>query len=93
MNKNEVLNFLKKSKYSAVNYSKNDIIALEGSPCERVGLVLKGSVDIKRILTSNNIIHLSSFSEGDFLVKLLLFQILISILLQLYPLHRVLSCL
>ena len=74
MNKNEVLNFFKKSNYSVVNYSKNDIIALEGSPCERVGLVLKGSVDIKRILTSNNIIHLSSFSEGDFFGEIIAFS-------------------
>jgi len=74
MNKNEDLNFFEKSNYSAVNYSKNDIIALEGSPCERVGLVLKGSVDIKRILTSNNIIHLSSFSEGDFFGEIIAFS-------------------
>ena len=66
MDKDDVLNFFKESTYNVVNYSKNDIIALEGSPCEKVGLVLEGSVDIKRILTSNNVIHLSSFCEGGF---------------------------
>lgn len=74
MDKDDVLNFFKKSTYNVVNYSKNDIIALEGSPCEKVGLVLKGSVDIKRILTSNNVIHLSSFSEGGFFGEIIAFS-------------------
>lgn len=74
MNKDDVLEFFKESSYNVVNYSKNDIIALEGSPCEKVGLVLKGSVDIKRILTSNNVIHLSSFSKGGFFGEIIAFS-------------------
>ena len=74
MNKDDVLNFFKESTYNVVNYSKNDIIALEGSPCEKVGLVLEGSVDIKRILTSNNVIHLSSFCEGGFFGEIIAFS-------------------
>ena len=74
MDKDDVLNFFKESTYNVVNYSKNDIIALEGSPCEKVGLVLEGSVDIKRILTSNNVIHLSSFCEGGFFGEIIAFS-------------------
>jgi CRP-like cAMP-binding protein len=74
MNKNEVLKFFEKSNYNVVSYSKNDIIALEGDPCEKVGLVLEGSVDIKRILTSNNVIHLSSFSAGEFFGEVIAFS-------------------
>lgn len=74
MNKNEVLKFFEKSHYRVINYSKNDIIALEGSPCINVGLVLKGGVDIKRILTSNSVIHLSSFNEGDFFGEVIAFS-------------------
>lgn len=74
MNKDDVLNFFKESTYNVVNYSKNDIIALEGSPCEKVGLVLKGSIDIKRVLTSNNVIHLSSFSAGGIFGEIIAFS-------------------
>lgn len=74
MNKNEVLKFFERSNYNVVGYSKNDIIALEGDPCEKVGLVLEGNVDIKRILTSNNVIHLSSFSTGEFFGEVIAFS-------------------
>ena len=74
MNKNEVLNFFKKSNYSVVNYSKNDIIALEGSPCESGSLECRQAQLLQRILTSNNIIHLSSFSEGDFFGEIIAFS-------------------
>lgn len=74
MNKNEVLKFFERSNYNVVGYSKNDIIALEGDPCEKVGLVLEGNVDIKRILTSNNVIHLSSFSPGEFFGEVIAFS-------------------
>lgn len=73
-NKDEILDFFKDTQYSIVDYSKNDIIALEDSPCERVGLVLEGNIDIKRILTSNSVIHLSSFTTGNLFGEVIAFS-------------------
>ncbi len=70
----EIIDFFNEYNYQIVNYSKNDIIALEGSPCTKVGLVLSGSIDVKRILTSNSTIHLSSFRSGNLFGEVIAFS-------------------
>lgn len=72
--KEEALHFFKNSTYTISKYNKNDIIAIEGSPCDKVGLILQGSIDVKRILTSNNVIHMSSLSEGSFFGEIIAFS-------------------
>lgn len=72
--KNELIEFFKDVNYNIVKYDKNDIIALENSPCTKVGLVLSGNIDIKRILTSNKIVHLSSFSVGHLFGEIIAFS-------------------
>lgn len=74
MSKDDILRFFEESPYTVINYSKNDVIALEGTPCTKVGLVLDGEVDIKRILSSNNVIHLSSFTRGEFFGEVIAFS-------------------
>lgn len=73
-NKKELLEFFKDVKYSINKYDKNDIIALENSPCDKIGLVLSGGIDIKRILTSNKIVHVSSFSSGHLFGEIIAFS-------------------
>lgn len=58
-----ILNFFKDAHYTIKNYEKNDIIALEGDACTSIGLVLDGTIDIKRTFGSK-IIHISTFSRG-----------------------------
>lgn len=72
--KEEIINFFKDYNYKLIRYSKNDIIALEGSPCTKVGLIISGNIDIKRILTSNNTIHLSSFRRGNLFGEVIAFS-------------------
>ncbi|MBO3443600.1 Crp/Fnr family transcriptional regulator [Clostridium sp. CCUG 7971] len=72
--RNEIMDFFKDYNCKIVKFSKNDIIALESSPCEKVGLVLTGNVDIKRILTSNTVIHLSSFGPGRLFGEVIAFS-------------------
>lgn len=74
MNKNKVFNFFKDYPYRTVNYFKNDIIAFEGDICTHIGLVLEGKVDIKRILSSNKVVHLSSFEKGDLFGEVIAFS-------------------
>lgn len=73
-NKKELLEFFKDIKYSINKYGKGDIIALENSPCNKIGLVLSGSVDIKRILTSNKVVHVSSFNCGHLFGEIIAFS-------------------
>ena len=48
-NKSEeyILELFKDANYTITNYSKHDIIALEGDICTSVGMILEGSIDIK----------------------------------------------
>ena len=68
------MEFFKDVKYSINKYDKGDIIALENSPCDKIGLVLSGSVDIKRIPTSNKIVHVSSLNSGHLFGEIIAFS-------------------
>lgn len=72
--RNEILSLFSGYNYQISTFLKDEIIALEGSPCEKVGLVLDGLVDIKRILASNSIVHLSSFGTGNFFGEVIAFS-------------------
>ena len=63
MTKEEILNFFKDTYYQVKSFSLNDIIALEGEECVAIGIILSGSVDVKRML-SNKIIQMTSFGPG-----------------------------
>lgn len=72
-NKNEILEFFKDANYTIRNFSKGDIIAIEGSSCNTIGLVLAGNIDIKRLLT-NKVIHVSSFTSGNLFGEVIAFS-------------------
>lgn len=74
-NKSEeyILELFKDANYTIKNYSKNDIIALEGDICTSVGLILEGSIDIKRTL-GTKIIHVSSFTNGNIFGEVIAFS-------------------
>lgn len=74
-NKSEkyILELFKDTNYTIKNYSKNDIIAMEGDTCTSIGLILDGSIDIKRML-GTKIIHVSSFSKGNIFGEVIAFS-------------------
>lgn len=74
-NKSEeyILNLFKDANYIIKNYSKNDIIAMEGDACTSIGLILDGNIDIKRML-GTKVIHLSSFSKGHIFGEVIAFS-------------------
>ena len=74
-NKSEecILELFKDTHYIIKNYSKNDIIAMEGDVCTSIGLILAGNIDIKRMLGSK-IIHVSSFEKGHIFGEVIAFS-------------------
>ena len=66
MNKEEIIDFFKDTYYQIKSFSQNDIIAIEGDECVAIGIVLSGSIDIKRML-SNKVIQMTSFGPGQIL--------------------------
>lgn len=74
LTKKEILDLFKDSKYTIKSYNKEDIIALEGHPCNSIGLILDGGVDIKRFLPGDKIILMSSFSKGNLFGEVITFS-------------------
>lgn len=72
--KEEIINFLKGYNYTLSKYSKNEIIALENSPCNKIGIVIKGKIDIKKILINKNAIHLNTFEVGGIFGEVIVFS-------------------
>lgn len=72
--KEEIIYFLKGYNYTLLKYSKNEIIALENSPCNKIGIVIKGKIDIKKILINNNAIHLNTFEVGGIFGEVIVFS-------------------
>ena len=73
MTKEEILNFFKDTYYQVKIFSLNDIIALEGEECVAIGIILSGSVDVKRML-SNKIIQMTSFGPGHLFGEVIIFS-------------------
>lgn len=69
----EILNLFNDTNYIIKNFSKNDIIAMEGDICTSIGLILEGTIDIKRTLGSK-VIHVSSFSKGHIFGEVIAFS-------------------
>lgn len=68
-----ILDLFKDCNYIIKNYTKNDIIAMEGDTCTSIGLILDGNIDIKRIL-GTKVIHVSSFSKGHIFGEVIAFS-------------------
>lgn len=70
----EILDLLKDYSFLLKKYDKDDIIALEGHPCNSIGVVLSGIIDIKRILPSDRVVLLASFSRGNLFGEVITFS-------------------
>lgn len=68
-----ILNLFKDTNYTIKNYVKNDIIAIEGDICPSIGLILRGNIDIKRML-GTKVIHVSSFGKGHIFGEVIAFS-------------------
>ena len=73
MNKEEIIDFFKDTYYQIKSFSQNDIIAIEGDECVAIGIVLSGSIDIKRML-SNKVIQMTSFGPGHLFGEVIIFS-------------------
>ena len=69
----EILSLFNDTDYIIKVFAKNDIIAMEGDICTSIGLILEGSIDIKRTLGSK-VIHVSSFSKGHIFGEVIAFS-------------------
>lgn len=73
MKRDEILDFFKTASFSIKKYSLNEIIALEGDTCSSIGIILDGSIDIKRML-SNKTIQVTTIGYGHLFGEIIAFS-------------------
>lgn len=73
MEKDEVLNILKSIPYNISTYDKEEIIAVEGSDCSSVGIILEGDIEIHKLFISGKIVTINNFKEGNIFGEALVF--------------------
>ena len=73
MKPEEILNFFKDIDYTIKTFSAKEIIALEGDECKYIGVILDGTLDIKRML-SNKIVKMTSVGPGHLFGEVIVFS-------------------
>ena len=73
MKPEEILNFFKDIDYTIKTFSAKEIISLEGDECKYIGIILKGTLDIKRML-SNKVVKMTSVGPGHLFGEVIVFS-------------------
>lgn len=73
MKPEEILNLFKDIDYTIKTFSAKEIIALEGDECKYIGIILKGTLDIKRML-SNKVVKMTSVGPGQLFGEVIVFS-------------------
>lgn len=73
-NENDIEDLLKSINYSVNCYSKGELIALEGSNCSNIGIILSGSVEIQKIYASGKTVTISKLNEGHIFGEVIIFS-------------------
>lgn len=74
VNKKEIINILEKIPYQIIEYSRGQVIAIEGDDCHSLGIILKGKVEIQKIFPSGQITTINNFKEGNIFGESLVFS-------------------
>ena len=73
MKPEEILNLFKDIDYTIKTFSAKEIIALEGDECKYIGVILDGTLDIKRML-SNKVVKMTSVGPGQLFGEVIVFS-------------------
>ncbi|MDY4575462.1 MAG: Crp/Fnr family transcriptional regulator [Intestinibacter sp.] len=73
MKPEEISNFFKDIDYTIKTFSAKEIIALEGDECKYIGVILDGTLDIKRML-SNKVVKITSVGPGHLFGEVIVFS-------------------
>lgn len=78
----EIHSIIKESQYTLKSFPKNGVVADELSPCKAIGIILEGTIEIKKIYSSGKVITLARLEEGSIFGEVIIFSEM-----QRYPAH------
>jgi CRP-like cAMP-binding protein len=73
-NNKELINFLVNTQYQIKDYSAGQVIALEGDPLTKIGLILDGNAEIQKSLPSGKKIIINQLTTGDIFGEVIIFS-------------------
>jgi CRP-like cAMP-binding protein len=65
---------LVKSHYRLKNYKTEEVIALEGTPCQQLGFILDGAISINKIYPSGRTVAIATLNKGKIFGEVVLFS-------------------
>lgn len=74
LSKESIEHFLKNIKYTLSSYSKGEIIAMEEWNCFKIGIIIKGNVEVQKIFASGKTITISKLEESDIFGEVIIFS-------------------
>ncbi|SMC25653.1 cAMP-binding domain of CRP or a regulatory subunit of cAMP-dependent protein kinases [Clostridium acidisoli DSM 12555] len=70
----EINNLLHNVNYKITFYPKDSIIAAESDECSNLGLILSGSVEVKKLFASGKTVTIAKFLPGDIFGEVIIFS-------------------
>jgi CRP-like cAMP-binding protein len=70
----DIRTMLQITPHSLISFGKNQIIAVEGEACFSIGIIIVGSVDIKKIFASGKTVTITTMNTGDIFGEVLVFS-------------------
>lgn len=74
VDKSSIEDIIKTLCYKSTSYDKGAIIAIEDDPCDKVGIVIAGSIEIKKMLESGKAITIVTIKEGGTFGEVIIFS-------------------
>jgi cAMP-binding proteins - catabolite gene activator and regulatory subunit of cAMP-dependent protein kinases len=74
LNEEKVLDEIKRINYNVREYSKDEIIALEDTPCRSVAIVLEGEIDLQKIYASGKVFTLRKLKSSQVFGEVVVFS-------------------
>lgn len=70
----EILEILDSIDVNTCNYKKDEIIAVEGSNCNSLGIILNGGVEIHKPFPSGKVVTINHFKSGEIFGEAIVFS-------------------
>ena len=63
----------KEMNLKLASYKKNDVLAIEGDPCTKIGIVIEGRIEINKLLANGKNVNMETLTKGDVFGEVILF--------------------
>lgn len=71
---NEIDILIKKTKHNILEFKKEEIIAIQGDLCDKIGIVLDGVVEAKNMMENGKSVTITSMKAGQIFGEVIIFS-------------------